>query len=148
MTRVIGKVVGRSSEGDVNTVQIDLFETDGTTEYEPQFPDGGDWVTVATAGMSNGWTTTTPSEPPQYRKLPDGSVEFRGNISPGTTDATMFTVPADYRHDKPEGLVFPSVGQGGVCVGVKVGADGTLKALGTVSDKSFISLSGIRYSTT
>lgn len=104
------------------------------------------WHAVATAGMSNGWSTTAPGTPPQYRKRLDGVVELQGNVSPGTTGQTIFTLPAGYRPNKNEQLLFPSAGQGGACVGVEVYPDGTIKALGTVNTLSWISLSAIRFS--
>ena len=58
---------------------IVLQNEDGTL-----FKSAGDaegWHNIPTSAMSNGWSASGPSTPPQYRKRPDGVVFRRVTVT-------------------------------------------------------------------
>lgn len=58
-----------------------------------------DWHVLGGAGepaFLNGWTSYGGNYPAGFRKLPDGTVQMRGLIKPGTINQPAFTLPAAY----------------------------------------------------
>jgi hypothetical protein len=91
----------RSSRGERETVDIDLFDENG----DPFTGGGGeveDWHVVGTAGepaFGATWGGGSPAVA-KFRKRPDGVVELRGFVvrTGGATDQTKaFTLPDGYR---------------------------------------------------
>jgi hypothetical protein len=68
------------------------------------------WHIVGVAGeptFQNGWTNTAGTQA-GFRKMPDGTVRVKGNLTGGTVNTAAFTLPAGYR--PPTSLVFTGIG--------------------------------------
>lgn len=149
-------VLPKRMDGDSQLINISLYNPDGSPFALPVIPEAeptGDWVEITVPMMGNGWGQLDPSNPPQYRKRPDGVVEFRGMFDPGVDGSTIFTLPAPYRHDAGGPQFFPCAAGDGYQVNMVVNPNGTVTAnngpggVQSVNSLTWVNPSGIRYST-
>jgi hypothetical protein len=90
------------------------------------------WHTVGAAGepaFQNSWSSTGGIYGPfQFRKNPEGKVQFRGTIQGGATNTSVFTLPTGYR---PPGYTYiPVLGDAGGA-GNYIGIDSAGVVVGT-----------------
>lgn len=106
-----GNLPSGGTTGQVLTKQSD---DDGDADWEDSAGGGGGtveaWREVGAGGQpaySNSWAAHGSADyKPSFRKRPDGTVEFRGLLVNGTTDAAAFTLPVGYRPSAPGNLSF------------------------------------------
>jgi hypothetical protein len=146
-------VLPRRKAGDVEHINIEIFNTDGSPFELPAPAETPQWNTVANADMQHGWTSLGANYAVKFRKRLDGTVEFRGYAKPGTEDL-MFYLPEGFRPINLDftSLTFPVVGFNpsgpsyGLCA-VAIGADGAVYAAELSTDAYYIHLAAIRFST-
>lgn len=149
-----GRVLPRRMEGDVNIINLALYNPDGSPFALPIIPEAepvGDWVEITIGMMGNGWGQLDPSNPPQFRKRPDGIVEFRGMFDPGTDGSPIFTLPAPYRHDAGGAQMFACAAADGKQINMVVAPNGVVTAYNagdatSVNSLTWVNPAGIRYS--
>jgi hypothetical protein len=124
--------------------------------------DTGDPIEVGAAVVAD-WTTLTPNanawaafdgSVAQYRKRPDGVVEFRGFVDPGSDGSNILSTPlaTEYRHNHAgTELFFPCVASGGEIVCMVLKANGQMQGAyvngpSNMTDLAWVDLSSIRYS--
>lgn len=93
-----GHVLPRRKEGDVEVINLALFNPDGSPFALPAVyvpPEHGDWVDVTNGQMSNGWTNQGAGGGFRYRKRGDGIVELRGHIGPGA-EGLVYDFPSGF----------------------------------------------------
>lgn len=107
---------------------------------------GGEWITISSSEMLNGWKQAQGAPPPQYRRRPNGQVEVRGRIQSGVV-GKFFTLPEDYGHKYGGSIYFPAATNVGTQATVEVKTNGDIIVSYLPSPAPpWIALSSINYS--
>jgi hypothetical protein len=149
-----GHVLPRRQVGDLNIINLALFNPDGSPFALPVIPEAepvGEWVELEISDLGNGWGILDPANPPAYRKRPDNVVEMRGMFDPGIDGSTIFTFPPAYRHTAGGAQMFACAASEGKQVNLVVNTNGTVTSynLGdgtSVNGMTWVNPSNIRYS--
>lgn len=130
---------------DVNQISQRLALFDEVTGQAYPFV-GEPWIAIQPAKMLNGWKQAQGAPVPQYRKRPNGQVEMRGRIQPGTV-GKFFTLPEGYGHQYGAGIYFPAATNVGTQATVEVKGNGDISVTYLPSPAPpWIALSSVTFS--
>lgn len=132
----------RTSFGNYNIKKY-TYPVNFVGTYIPVGADGlSRFTTFAAASLfNNGWADFGGGYQVAGLAYINGEVIIRGEISAGTVNSTVATVPVGYRPTSTH--VFQAVANGAFCV-ITINTDGTIVQSGAASNAS-LSLDGIRY---
>lgn len=151
-----GRVLPRRKEGDVEVINLALYNPDGSPFELPVIPGPpplDEWTELTDPQLGNGWLVLDGDNyPPRYRKRPEGMVEMQGMLNPGADAADIFTLPLEYRPTQK--LYFLCPAHDSHYFVMTVGTDGKVQSAGAgpgisspFADVVWVSLANISYST-
>jgi hypothetical protein len=146
-----GRVQPRRKEGDLEVIDISLYNPDGTPFELPTVPEPPElegWQYVQDTDMNNAWHSLGAGYEVRFRKRTDNMVECFGYLAPGAI-GLVFYLPVSCRPvDTANGaLIFPCAAYDGQTAQVSVQDDGQLIVNKFAPDAVWINIANVRFST-